>query len=280
MALDSANFPSELSITDPPGSDPVGQADDQIRTVKRALNQGFPNVAAEVSATDVELNTMAGITATTAELNIMDGITADTAELNIMDGCTATTAELNKTDGLTATTTELNYTDGVTSNIQTQLNTKGTMTSFLVTGDSGGNATITQGETLDIAGGTNCTSARSGDTVTVNVPNATKSVKGAAYIAEVDLNGNGYFLDVNTSYIRIFGTQTVSANSSETIVLPSGFTLISISAVTTTIKMSSLGLSTGDSNPGAYHSGTTATIRNNISATLPFYWTIDGKATA
>jgi len=44
MALDNANFIAELSITDPPGSDPLSQGDDQIRTIKRATFQSFPNI--------------------------------------------------------------------------------------------------------------------------------------------------------------------------------------------------------------------------------------------
>ena len=43
---------------------------------------------------------------------------------------TSTVIELNKLDGVTATTAELNYVDGVTSNIQTQINTKGTVSSL------------------------------------------------------------------------------------------------------------------------------------------------------
>ena len=56
MALDNANFIAELSITDPPGSDPLSQGDDQIRTIKRATFQSFPLVAAAVNLTDVQLN--------------------------------------------------------------------------------------------------------------------------------------------------------------------------------------------------------------------------------
>ena len=55
-------------------------------------------------------------------------VTSTATELNLLDGVTATTAELNILDGVTATTAELNYTDGVTSNIQTQLDTKASLT--------------------------------------------------------------------------------------------------------------------------------------------------------
>ena len=59
MALDNANFIAELSITDPPGSDPLSQGDDQIRTIKRATFQSFPLIAAAVNLTDVQMNLMA-----------------------------------------------------------------------------------------------------------------------------------------------------------------------------------------------------------------------------
>ena len=56
MALDNAQFISELSITDPPGTDPLSEGDDQIRTTKRATFQSFPNVDAQVSLTAAQLN--------------------------------------------------------------------------------------------------------------------------------------------------------------------------------------------------------------------------------
>jgi len=45
-----------------------------------------------------------------------------------LTGLTATPTELNILDGATLSTTELNYVDGVTSNIQTQLDTKSSLT--------------------------------------------------------------------------------------------------------------------------------------------------------
>lgn len=62
MSLDDAQFISELSVTDPPFNDPVGEADDHIRTTKRATQQSFPNVDKEVSTTADELNFVAGVT--------------------------------------------------------------------------------------------------------------------------------------------------------------------------------------------------------------------------
>lgn len=59
MALDNANFIAELSITDPPGSDPLSQGDEQIRTIKRATFNSLPLLAAAVNITDVQMNLMA-----------------------------------------------------------------------------------------------------------------------------------------------------------------------------------------------------------------------------
>jgi hypothetical protein len=56
MALDNAQFIAELSITDPPGTDPLSQGDDQIRTIKRATQQSFPNIDAAVTLTTAQMN--------------------------------------------------------------------------------------------------------------------------------------------------------------------------------------------------------------------------------
>ena len=61
-------------------------------------------------------------------------VTATAAELNILDGVTATAAELNILDGVTASTAELNYVDGVTSAIQTQIDSKASLSGATFTG--------------------------------------------------------------------------------------------------------------------------------------------------
>ena len=59
MPLDAAEFISELSITDPEGTDPLNQGDDQIRTTKRATFQSFPNIDAPVPQTAAQMAQMA-----------------------------------------------------------------------------------------------------------------------------------------------------------------------------------------------------------------------------
>ena len=59
----------------------------------------------------------------------------------------------------------------------------GSMSSWSLTADSGGSETITNGESVDIAGGTNITTARSGSTVTINngISNNNQLTNGAGY---------------------------------------------------------------------------------------------------
>lgn len=57
MAIESAAFISDLNTSNPPGSDPVGQADDHIRLIKSVLKATFPNISGAVSSTQAQLNT-------------------------------------------------------------------------------------------------------------------------------------------------------------------------------------------------------------------------------
>lgn len=56
MAIESAAFISDLNTSNPPGSDPVGQADDHIRLLKSVLKSTFPNISGQVTSTHTQLN--------------------------------------------------------------------------------------------------------------------------------------------------------------------------------------------------------------------------------
>jgi hypothetical protein len=145
MGVETATYISQLSATNPLGTDPISEGDDQIRLVKEVLQAQFTSLgAAAVTGTAAELNLIDGYTGTTAELNYLDITTLGTSEdskaltqassvvtigaaagdqvLNIashdlVDGglklagtlVTSSAAEINKLDGLSATTTELDY---------------------------------------------------------------------------------------------------------------------------------------------------------------------------
>ena len=148
MPVETATYISQLSATNPLGTDPISQGDDQIRLVKEVLQAQFTSLgAAAVTATAAEVNLIDGYTGTTAELNTLDVTTQGTSEaskvvtadgngdVTIADGAydfdvashdgtnglllggtlvTATATELNLIDGYSGTTAELNYNDVTT----------------------------------------------------------------------------------------------------------------------------------------------------------------------
>mgnify|MGYP003634312191 CR=1 FL=1 len=148
MGVETATYISQLSATNPLGTDPISEGDDQIRLVKSVLQAQFTSLgAAAVTATAAEVNLIDGYTGTTAELNTLDVTTQGTSEaskvltadasgdVTIADGAydfdvashdgtnglklagtlvTATATELNLIDGYTGTTVELNTLDVTT----------------------------------------------------------------------------------------------------------------------------------------------------------------------
>ena len=148
MPVETATYISQLSATNPLGTDPISEGDDQIRLVKEVLQAQFTSLgAAAVTATAAEVNLIDGYTGTTAELNTLDVTTQGTSEaskvltadasgdVTIADGAydfnvashdgtnglklagtlvTATATELNLIDGYTGTTVELNTLDVTT----------------------------------------------------------------------------------------------------------------------------------------------------------------------
>ena len=82
MGVETATYISQLSTTNPLGSDPISEGDQQIRLIKSVLKAQF-----------------SGLAGTTA-------VTADGAEMNLLDGCTSTTTELNYLDITTLGTSE------------------------------------------------------------------------------------------------------------------------------------------------------------------------------
>lgn len=64
MPLENAQYIAELNPAWPLGSDPVNTSDDHHRNTKRATQQSFPNIDAEVTATAADLNTLTGAAST------------------------------------------------------------------------------------------------------------------------------------------------------------------------------------------------------------------------
>ena len=111
MGVETATYISQLSATNPLGTDPISEGDNQIRLVKDVLQKHFTTLGA------------AAVTTTAGELNVLDAVTAGTAAASkavVLDANAAVnavkTAALHiGTSGsetqVTATGAELNYND-------------------------------------------------------------------------------------------------------------------------------------------------------------------------
>jgi len=111
MGVETATFISQLSATNPLGTDPISEGDNQIRLVKDVLQKQFTTLGA------------AAVTTTAAEVNVLDGVAAGTASASkavVLDSNSAVnavkTAALHigasgSETAVTATGAELNYVD-------------------------------------------------------------------------------------------------------------------------------------------------------------------------
>jgi hypothetical protein len=71
MPLEDAQFIDQLNPLWPLGTDGLNQSDDQHRVIKQAVQQSFPNIDKEVTATADDLNTLTGAATLGSGLNPM-----------------------------------------------------------------------------------------------------------------------------------------------------------------------------------------------------------------
>jgi hypothetical protein len=182
MGVETATYISQLSATNPLGTDPISDGDNQIRLVKDVLQKQFTTLGA------------AAVTTTAGELNVLDAVTAGTAAASkavVLDANAAVnavkTAALHiGTSGsetaVTATGAELNYND---------ITTLGTVeASKVVTATAAGLVNhadyqvsrpyfLDIGETVnalgDTGGGTDDIDIEAGNVVTATVSTATQT---------------------------------------------------------------------------------------------------------
>ena len=140
------------------------------------------------------------------------------------------------------------------------LTSAGSMSSWTLTADSGGSETITNGESVDIAGGTNITTVRSGATVTINngITNNNQLTNGANYITSASLP------TVNNATITIAAGTNLTTGGN--------FTTNQGSNETITINMA-----TGGVGAGTYGSTSNSTKIDNI--TVDAYGRVTGVTT-
>ena len=99
----------------------------------------------------------------------------------------------------------------------------GSMSSWNLQGDSGGSTSITNGETIDIAGGTNISTARSSNTITITngITNNNQLTNGANYITSASLPtvNNATITIAAGTNLTTGGNFTTNQGSNETITI-------------------------------------------------------------
>lgn len=84
MGLETATYIHELDSSNPVGaSDPKGQGDDHLKLIKSTLQNTFPNVEGEMTASHTELNKLDGATVTTEQLNALGALLTALAGIKI-----------------------------------------------------------------------------------------------------------------------------------------------------------------------------------------------------
>lgn len=87
MGLETATYIHELDSSNPVGaSDPKGQGDDHLKLIKSTIQNTFPNVEGEMTASHTELNKLDGVTASTADLNATTNLSSRFGGLKVAFG--------------------------------------------------------------------------------------------------------------------------------------------------------------------------------------------------
>lgn len=167
MPIEAAVYLTQLVATNPPGTDKLATADDQLRLIKSVLLNTFPQASGVINATPAQLNALTGLSNSKVVVSSSAGLlttsSVDASALSkIGTALTASRALISDSSGnvavSTVTSTEVSYLSGVTSALQTQLDGKsatshdhttgstiptGGITNLAVTAAKIANATIT-----------------------------------------------------------------------------------------------------------------------------------------
>lgn len=163
--------------------------------------------------------------------------TSNTGTVTGVSGTSPISSTGGTTPAISIATANGSTTGALSSTDWTTFNNKGSgsMSTWNLTADSGGTEAISNGETVDIAGGTNITTSRSGATVTINTSATTNtgtvtSVATGTGLSGGTITGSGT-ISVDNTVVLTNNSQTISG----------GKTFSDVLTVTSDIDMESGG---------------------------------------
>ena len=229
-------------VNDAPGGTGSPDQDDLVLIGKDSSGSGETRSYALVDLPFAPSGTVSGVTS--VALSGGTGISISGSPITSSGTITVTNSAPDQTVALTAGTgisvsgTYPNFT--ITNSSPSS---GGTMSTWKLTADSGGTATIDDAETVDIAGGTNITTVRSGNTVTIN----TSATTNTGTVTSVGITA-GTGISVSGSPVTSSGSITVTNSSPDTgtpAILSNGSTPSLNSGITAAEVRSLIGAGTG-----------------------------------
>ena len=238
MAIESATYLSDLVSANPPGTDPLSQADNHIRLIKGVLKNTFPNLNASCSATPLQLN---GYFVPQGAIVMWSGTTAPTGWA-LCDGGT-----YSKSDGSGSVVTP-NLTDKF-------IICKGTN----AVGSTGGSSSVTPTITVTNASYTLTTADLPSHTHTATVTDPTHShtLSDPGHSHTYSLPGS------NSNAAGLYGN---TSGSPSTVSTGSASTGITVASSSTGISVTNA--STGG---GGGHTHANTAVCSSVATVPPFY---------
>ena len=161
-------------INDAPGGSGSPDQDDLVLIGKDSSGSGETRSYALVDLPYDPSGTVSGVTSVAVSggtgISISGSPITSTGTITVTNSAPDQTVALTGGTGISISGTYPNFT--ITNSSPSS---GGTMSTWKLTADSGGTATIDDAETVDIAGGTNITTVRSGNTVTINTSATTNT---------------------------------------------------------------------------------------------------------
>jgi hypothetical protein len=237
LAIETANYISDLVSANPPGTDALGQADDHIRLIKGVLKNTFPNINAVCNATPLQLN---GYFVPQGAIIMWSGASAPTGWA-LCDGGT-----YSKSDGSGSVQTP-NLTDKfiIASGVKAVGSTGGASSSTPTITVTNVGSTLTQANLPSY----NLTVTDNG-----HVHTASDSGHPHSYSAPNTSNQQGGAPGSSYTFTNFVGTATSST----------GFANVSIASATTGITVASGG-------SGTAHTHANTATSSSVSTVPPYY---------
>ena len=248
----SVDYGTSGLVNDAPGGSGSPDQDDLVLIGRDSSGSGETRSYALVDLPFAPSGTVSGVTSVAVSggtgISVSGSPITSTGTITVTNSAPDQTVALTAGTGISVSGTYPNFT--ITNSSPSS---GGTMSNWKLTADSGGTATIDNAETVDIVGGTNITTVRSGNNVTIN----TSATTNTGTVTSVGITA-GTGISVSGSPVTSSGSITVTNSSPDTgtpAILSNGSTPSLNSGITAAEVRSLIGAGTGSGDITAVVAG-------------------------